>query len=257
MESWSYYRNGAVEGPASKDELKALYDAGEITRHTLVRSSSAGGEWRRYGDVAGLAPSRIPRAVKNLWPWFVVGTPLVGGLIDAFLVRSTGNGFVEANASWLSHVPTGLNILAVALWLLLITIEIQKRDKGNKITGMAVWLIASPLYLTFSWWTTVLVSFLVNVPLGFRLPECQADIAKFQVKQIFEKANAKPGDAGASAIALTDPQQQWRTGRIRMCTGKLVTPNGKTYSVRYEIEDHGNRLFLRTMHGFYVTTLVE
>ena len=70
MENWSYKRNGAVEGPVSKDQLKSLYDAGEITRQTLVRSSSAGGGWRRYGDVAGLQPlgaqSRIPRAVKSL-----------------------------------------------------------------------------------------------------------------------------------------------------------------------------------------------
>ena len=56
MENWSYKRNGAVAGPVSKDELKSLYDAGEITRQTLVRSSSSGGGWRRYGDVADLQP---------------------------------------------------------------------------------------------------------------------------------------------------------------------------------------------------------
>jgi len=99
MENWSYKRNEAVEGPVSKDQLKSLYDAGEITRHTLVRSSSSGGGWRRYGDVADLQPPRIPRAVKNLWPWFVFGAPLVGGLIDVFLIQSTGHKFVESNAS--------------------------------------------------------------------------------------------------------------------------------------------------------------
>jgi GYF domain 2 len=113
MENWSYKRNGAVAGRGSKDELKSLYDAGEITRQTLVRSSSSGGGWRRYGDVADLqppgTPPRIPRAVKNLWPWFVFGTPLVGGLID--VIQSKGNEFVESNSSWLSHAPIGVNIL--------------------------------------------------------------------------------------------------------------------------------------------------
>jgi GYF domain 2 len=120
MENWSYKRNGAVEGPVSKDRLKSLYDAGEITRQTLVRSSSSGGAWRRYGDVADLHPfgaqPRIPRAVKHLWPWFVFGTPLVGGLIDVFLIQSTGNEFVESNSSWLSHAPIGVNILAIVVW---------------------------------------------------------------------------------------------------------------------------------------------
>ena len=99
MENWSYKRNGAVEGPVSKDRLKALYDAGEITHQTLVRGSSSGGGWRRYGDVADLqtpsASPRIPRAVKNLWPWFVFGMPVIGGLIDVFLIQSKGNEFVE------------------------------------------------------------------------------------------------------------------------------------------------------------------
>jgi len=257
METWTYQRNGAIEGPVTAEQLKSLYDAGEITLQTLIRSSSAGGGWRLYGEVARLAPSRIPRAVKKLWPFFVFGAPLVGGLIDAFLIRSTGNAFVESNISWLSHVPTALNLLAVALWLLLISIEVQKKDQQRKVAGMAVWLIAAPLYLTFSWWTTVLVSGLVNAPFGFRVPECQADITKAQVKDTFEKIAAKQGDAGASAIALTDEHQEWGAGRMRMCTGKLATTNGRTYSVRYEIEDHGNRLFLRRMHGFNITMLVN
>ncbi len=257
METWSYQRNGAVEGPASKDVLKSLYDAGEITRQTLVRSSSAGGEWRRYGDVAGLAPPRLPRAVKKLWPWFLFGTPLAAGLIDVFLIQSKGHEFVEANASWLNFAPTVLNIAAVALWLVLIAREIQKKNKKDKVAGIAVWLIVAPLYLTFSWWTTVLVSNLINVPLGFRVPECQGDIAKSEVKEAFEKTAAKSGNIGIKAIALSDARQQWLAGRIRMCVGQLATTNAQTYSVRYAIEDHGARLFLRRMHGFYISLLVN
>src|ERR1700730_14272338 len=170
MENWSYKRNGAVEGPVSKDRLKSLYDSGEITRQTLVRSSSSGGAWRRYGDVADLHPfgaqPRIPRAVKHLWPWFVFGTPLVGGLIDVFLIQSTGNEFVESNSSWLSHAPIGVNILAIVVWLFLILIEIQKSDQKNKVARMVVYIVVAPLYQFFSWWTTALVSSLINVPLG-------------------------------------------------------------------------------------------
>ncbi len=258
MESWSYKRDGAVVGPVGKEELKALFEAGEITRQTPVRSISAGGEWRRYGDVSGLAPSRIPRAVTKFWPWFVLGTPLAGGLIDVFLIRSTGNAFVEANAPWLSYVPTALNILAALLFLVLISNGMRKKDQKDRVGGMAVWLIAAPVYLTFTWWTTVLVSSAINVPFGFRLPECHADIAKSQVKETFERtAAAKSGDAGLRALELTDMQQQWLAGRIRMCTGKLVATDAQIYSVRYEIEDHGNRLFLRRMHGFNVSLLVK
>ena len=262
MENWSYKRNGAVAGPVSKDELKSLYDAGEITRQTLVRSSSSGGGWRRYGDVAGLQPlgaqSRIPRAVKNLWPWFVFGTPLIGGLIDVFLIQSKGNEFVESNSSWLSHAPIGVNILAIVVWLFLISIEILKRDQKNKVAGMLVWIIAASLYQGLSWWTTALVSSLINVSLGFGLPACQADIVQGQVKQLFEKSAANSWDAGVSAVVLTDTHQQWRTDRIRMCAGKLVTTtNTQIYSVRYQIEDRGNSLFRNTMHGLNIAIHVE
>src|SRR3984893_3030742 len=262
MENWSYKRNGAVEGPVSKDRLKSLYDSGEITRQTLVRSSSSGGAWRRYGDVPDLHPfgaqPRIPRAVKNLWAWFVFGTPLVGGLIDVFLIQSKGNEFVESNSSWLSHAPIGVNILAIVVWLLLISIEILKRDQKNKVAGMLVWIIAASLYQGLSWWTTALVSSLINVSLGFGLPACQADIVQGQVKQLFEKSAANSGDAGVSAVVLTDTHQQWRTDRIRMCAGKLVTTtNTQIYSVRYQIEDRGNSLFRNTMHGLNITIHVE
>jgi hypothetical protein len=257
MEDWSYKRNGAVEGPISKDQLKALYDAGEITRQTLVRSSSSGGGWRRYEDVSDLrAQPRIPRAVKNLWPWFVFGTPLVGGLIDVFLIQSRGHKFVELNASWLSHAPIGVNILAIIVWLFLISIEIQKSDQKNKITRIAVWIVVAPLYQSFSWWTTALISSLINVSLGFGLPECHADLVKGQVEELFENAAAKSVDAGVGAVALTDTHLQLRTDRIRTCTGKLVT-NAKTYSVRYKIEDRGTSLFRNTLHGLYVTMLIE
>lgn len=255
METWSYQRNGAIEGPVSADELKALYQADEITLETLVRSATAGGGWRRYGSVSGLAPSRIPRAVRKLWPWFIFGIPLAGGALDTLLIRSSGSEFVAANAAWLSYAPTALTILGVILWLSLIAKETRKQRKAT--TGLAIWVIAAPLYLTFSWWTTVLASGLINVPFGFRIPSCQADITKGQVKEAFEKAVARSGDAGASAVDLTDARQQWLAGRIRMCTGKVETSNARTYSVRYEIEDHGNRLFLRTMHRFYVTLAIQ
>ncbi|WP_156898198.1 DUF4339 domain-containing protein [Methylocapsa acidiphila] len=255
MESWSYQRDGAIVGPASKEELAALFEAGEINRQTLVRSVSAGGEWKRYGEVQGLAPSRFPRTVKRLWPWFMLGTPLAAALIDVFLVQSTGNAFVEKNAALLSYAPTALNILAAILWLVLITLEFRKKAQKS-VSGMAVWLIAAPLYLTFSWWTTVFISNRINVPLGFRVPSCQADLAKSQVKAAFERNAAKAGQTDVKAIALTETSQQWLAGRIRMCVGKLET-NAQTYSVRYEIEDHGNRLFLRTMHGYFVSLLVK
>jgi len=261
MENWSYKRNGAVEGPVSKDRLKSLYDSGEITRQTLVRSSSSGGAWRRYGDVADLHPfgaqPRIPRAVKHLWPWFVFGTPLVGGLIDVFLIQSTGNEFVESNSSWLSHAPIGVNILAIVVWLFLILIEIQKSDQKNKVARMVVYIVVAPLYQFFSWWTTALVSSLINVSLGFGLPECQADIVKGQVKELFENASAKSVDAAVGVAALTDMHQQWRADRTRMCTGKLATTNTQTYSVRYKIEDRGNSLFRNSLHGLYLTMHVE
>jgi len=259
MEQWSYRRNGGVEGPVSKDQLEALYQAGEITSQTLVRSSSAGGGWRRYGEVVDLrpldAPPLVPRAVKRLWPLFVFGTPLLGGFLDVVLMRSVGNGFVEANAAWLRHVPIGVNLLAIALWLILIWLEINKRGQKNRIAGMIVWLVAAPIYQAFSWWAMALVSGAINVSLGYGLPECQADIAKAQVKELFERTAAKSG--GAGAVALTDIRPLWGTDRIRMCAGKFSAANAKTYSVRYKIEDRGNNLFRNTLHGLNITMVVE
>jgi hypothetical protein len=122
---------------------------------------------------------------------------------------------------------------------------------------MVVYIVVAPLYQSFSWWTTALVSSLINISLGFGLPECQADIVKGQVKELFENASAKSVDAAVGVAALTDTRQQWRTDRTRMCTGKLATTNTQTYSVRYKIEDRGNSLFRNSLHGLYLTMHVE
>jgi hypothetical protein len=135
----------------------------------------------------------------------------------------------------------------------LILIEIQKSDQKNKVARMVVYIVVAPLYQFFSWWTTALVSSLINVALGFGLPECQADIVKGQ----FENASAKSVDAAVGVATLTDMHQQWRADRTRMCTGKLATTKTQTYSVRYKIEDRGNSLFRNSLHGLYLTMHVE
>jgi hypothetical protein len=33
--------------------------------------------------------------------------------------------------------------------------------------------------------------------------------------------------------------------------------NTQTYSVRFKIEDHGNSLFRNTMHGLYISVVVQ
>jgi|GEM_PF-5633398 hypothetical protein len=203
---------------------------------------------------SGASP-QIPRTIKTLWPWFVFGTPLVCGLIDVFLIQSTGNVFVQSNSSWLSHAPLGVNVLAAILWLFLISMEILKRNPENKAAVVFVLVLAAPLYQALSWWTTALVSTLINISLGFQLPNCDADIVRGQVSELFEKRPAKPGDANVRAVI--DTHQQWGIDRIRMCTGKLAMTNGQSYSVRFKIEDHGSSLFRNTMHGLYISEALE
>jgi lipoprotein signal peptidase len=257
MESWSYKQNDVIEGPVDKDQLKALYDAGEITAKTLVWSAAVGGGWRPYGALVDLRPagalSRIPLAVKKLWPWFVFGTPLIGGVIDVVLMRSTGNAFVESNAWWLSHTPIAVSLLAIILWLSLIAIEVFKGDKKDKLMALVIWVVAATVYQAFSWWAIALVSGLINVAFGFGLLPCQADIATGEVRRLFEKTHPQAG----RGVAFADIQQKWTTDRIRMCTAKLAATGAQTYSVRYKIEDRGNSLFRNTMHGLNVTILVE
>ena len=54
LEKWTYQKDGAIGGPVGKDQLAALYEAGEITERTLVRSTTAGGGWQPYEKVAGV-----------------------------------------------------------------------------------------------------------------------------------------------------------------------------------------------------------
>jgi len=104
------------------EQLKSLYDCGEITLKLFSSSSAeaAGGYTARCPS----APSRIPRAVKKLWPFFVFGAPLVGP-DRRFSDSTTGNAFVESNISGLT-CPHRAELLAVAYGWLLISIESEK-----------------------------------------------------------------------------------------------------------------------------------
>jgi hypothetical protein len=260
LEKWSYICNGAVEGPVTKDELKALYEAGKITHLTLVRSTLKGGGWQRYGDITRVRPKRagmpLPKTVKYLWPLFLFGTPLVIGAIDAFLRQSEGNQFIASNA-WLGHAPFALSILAITFWLLLIWRELWKRDpKKAGPREMIIWIAVAPVYQALSWWATALVATAINFSFGFGIPACQADVVIAEVKQKYERTAARKGDDEA-AVALTNLKQQWVTDRMRLCTGTLVTGNNEALSVRYRIEDRGRNLFRNTMHGLDVTMAIN
>jgi len=259
LEKWSYKRNGAVEGPVGKEQLAALYEAGEITGRTLVRSTTAGGGWQPYEEVAGVRLRAIgrslPRAVTTLWPWFVFVMPLVVGLIDVFLVQSKGNAYIASN-TWIGHAPIIVNLLAIAVWFILIWREIKRTDRRFGFGEMVIWLVAAPVFQALSWWGAALVATLINQSFGFEVPPCDGDVVQAQVRAQFERTVAKRGDAGARAVALTDTTQQWGGDRLRMCAVKLEATT-RSYSVRYKVEDKGNWLFRNTMHGLYVTTFVE
>lgn len=260
MEKWTFKRNGAVEGPVGEDQLRSLYEAGEITGQTLVRSTAKGGGWRRLEEIVDLkplgAPRRFPRAVSRLWPWFAILTPLLGGLLDVYLIRSQGNAFVESNA-WLLHAPLLLNILAVVLWLVLIWREVRHKVRRGRAAEMVLWLVAAPVYQSFTWWGMASVATLINLSLGLGLPECQSDIARALVRQQVEKLVAKRGETGVSAGAVTGVREQWVSDRSRMCAGRVATADERSYSVRYRIDDRGSALFHNTLHGLAVTTFVE
>lgn len=257
MELWSYRRDGAIEGPVSKDDLKKLFEAGKITRQTLVRSSLVGGGWRRYEEIADrrtMAVSYLPRSVRILGPWFVLGTPIALGLLDIYVMQSEGNALIEDNP-WLGHAPFALSIIVILLWLGLIWNDIRQSGGDNKGGSMVVWLVIAPVYQSMSWWATALVISLINFSFGFGLPSCQSDIARALVLNQFEKAAAKKGDVVTATFG--DTQQQWVTDRIRMCGGKLISDKGQTFAVRYKIEDRGNNLFRNTLHGLSVSMLIE
>ncbi len=259
MEKWTYQKDGAIGGPVRKDQLTALYEAGEITERTLVRSTTAGGGWQPYEKVAGVrlrAKGRpLPRAIAKLWPWFVVVMPLAVGLIDVFLVQSKGNAYI-ATHTWIGHAPVIVNLSALALWLVLIWRDIKRADRSHGFSEMIIWLVATPVFQAFSWWGAALVSTLINLSFGFEVPACDGDVVQAQVRAEFDRVVAKRGESGARAVALEDMRQQWGGERIRMCAARLEATT-RSYSVRYKIEDKGNWLFRNTMHGLYVTTFVE
>jgi hypothetical protein len=259
LEKWSYQRDGAVEGPVGKEQLAALYEAGEITERTLVRSTTAGGGWQPYAQVAGVRlrgkGRSLPHAVKSLWPWYVFALPLVVGLIDVFLVQSKGNAYI-ASHTWIGHAPVMVNLSAIALWLVLIWRDIKKADRRHGFGEMIIWLVAAPVFQALSWWGAALISTLINLSFGFEVPPCDGDVVQAQVRAEFDRVMTKRGDAGARAQGLGDMRQQWGGDRLRMCAATLeATP--RSYSVRYKVEDKGNWLFRNTMHGLYVTTFVE
>lgn len=276
MESWRYKRNGATKGPVSKDQLRSLCDAGEITGETLVWTSSFGAEWKRYADVDELqrpgAPPPlqlekvnnfwawltfgIPKPVKTFWVWFAFGVPIVCGLINVLVRRSTGNDFVISYSSWLSRLPVAVMLLASALWALLGVIAIKKSGQKNAVAGMLLWMLGALFYMSWCWWTAALASNFMSVLMGFELPECNADVVQGQVRELFGKA-AATGNAGVAAVGLTDTQQQLANDQLRICTVKVLATNARTYSVRYKLEARGTGLFRNTIEGVAVTVFLE
>jgi hypothetical protein len=226
LEKWTYRRNGAVEGPVATDQLAALYEAGEITDQTLVRSTIAGGGWRRYEDVVqrrhlGLM-RRFPRAITKLWPWFAIGTPLVGGLVDVFLVQSYGHDYIATN-SWIGHGPIIINLSALTLWLVLIWRELRRSDRGYGFGEMVIWLVAAPVYQAVSWWATALVSMSISLGFGFDMPQCDSDVVQAQVRAQFERNVAKRGDAKSAPIGLTGAAMGERSDQnVRCEAGRCI-----------------------------------
>jgi hypothetical protein len=259
LEKWTYKRNGAVEGPVGTDQLAALYAAGEITGQTLVRSTTAGGGWRRYADIFKVrlngAGRQFPRAVTKLWPVFALGAPILGGVIDVLLMRSEGNAYIASNP-WLGHAPIILNITALVLWLALIWREIKRADRRYTLAEMIVWFVAAPVFQAFSWWATALVATAINLFSGFDMPRCDADVVQAIVRAQFDRMEARQGRTGLVAVALTGIDQQWGGDRFRMCTGKLES-GAHTFNVRYKVEDRGTWLFRNTLHGLDVKMTVE
>lgn len=262
MESWRYKQDeGMIEGPVSGEQLRALYESGKITLNTAVRSTAAGGEWKRFGDAKELWPqgalSRTPWAVKRLWPFFLFGIPILGGLIDVFISQSTGNAPVEAAAPWLMHFPVALMVAAAVIWLFLIIRDTRKTAPQASDTGLLLWFLALPFYMSWLWWVTPTVSSVINVAAGFDFPSCQSDIVQGEVKSLFPGAAAKAGHSALGAISLSDAVQQIATDRIKICTGKVAASDGQSYSMRYKIEDRGNSMFHNSLRGLNVTIVVD
>jgi hypothetical protein len=261
MESWRYKQSeGMIEGPVSGDQLRELYNTGKITLETSVRSTATGGEWKRFGDATELWPrgaiSRLPWAVSRLWPLFLLGMPVLGGLIDVFICQSKGNAAVEATASWLVRLPVALMLAATIVWLVLIVREAQKAGPQAPGSGLLVWLLAVPFYMSWLWWVTPTVASVINLAAGLDFPTCESDVARGQVLALFPEAAAKAGHPGLAADSLTNASQQLATDRIRICTAKVSTGT-QSFPVRFKIEDRGNSMFHNTLRGLHVNMVVE
>ncbi|SFK56091.1 GYF domain-containing protein [Methylocapsa palsarum] len=261
MESWRYKQSeGMIEGPVSSDQLRELYNTGKITLDTSVRSTASGGEWKRFGDARELWPrgaiSRMPSTVTRLWPLFLLGIPIIGGLMDVAICQSRGNATVEAAAPWLIHAPVALMLTATIIWIFLIVQENRKIAPQAPSSGLLVWLLAVPFYMSWLWWVTPTVTSAVNLTAGLDFPTCESDVSRGQVLSLFPEAAARAGHPGLTAASLSGVSQQLATDRIRICTGK-VTAGEQAYPVRFKIEDRGNTMFHNSLRGLHVTMVLE
>jgi hypothetical protein len=187
---------------------------------------------------------------------FLFGIPVLGGLIDVFICQSKGNAAVETTASWLIRLPVALMLAATILWLALIVKGTQKTGPQTPGTGLLVWLLAVPFYMSWLWWVTPALASVINMAAGLDFPTCESDVARGQVLNLFPEAAAKAGHPGLTAELLTNTSQQLATDRIRICTAK-VTAGTQSFPVRFKIEDRGNSMFHNTLRGLHVNMVVE
>lgn len=257
--SWHYERGGQRVGPVSENELHRLLSLGEITRDTLVWSSSVGASFVRLGDTVLAPPMTQPPAlpasrVDDTLAWGLAALPLGAALLQ----RAT-----ESTSTSLWGWPLG-TFTVCTLMCLVDEKRVARSGNAAPSARLATWVWLVPVYLfqraralrgpkhyVWAWVASLVASLLVggeiaaflkgDTYLGAGVPTCDSAFEQKQVRKLFDGMDAVRA-AGLTSTGLQNPRELGSAGDLRTCAAQVIASNATAYRVVYTVELQGDQI---------------
>lgn len=260
---WHYEKNGSRFGPVSDKEIADKVAKGDLSNETLVWNEGWGSDrnWKQVKETEIIkniqysGPPPLPaNRIDNSLVWALVGVQIAGTLIEIILQQSIP-GF---SSLWIYMT---IAYFIVNSGLALKDSENIKKSGNNDKIGFWFWLIPVYLYKRakslgqnlryfWAWIGAAFIGMLLvgaaessDTYLGVGTPACSSSAVTKLAKNVFDDIPAAQSQ-GIRALSLTNIEEIESDDGSRLCEGDILTLDGGSYFVNYEITDQGDEFYV-------------